>query len=259
MSTTKRPTHRKERFLTCLRVEERFYGGLTDGIFKVNQWRKDLGRNSLGGRSRLTKRSSSLGISQSMTVHVGGLARSFKVLEDQAPPFCKLPGSKILKLACAHPLLSAGSPLPALKAESTPGFLSGEALSGDGQGHPGSGTACPGGPLEFCAQTPGAWLSALPGQLRNVSTAGAWRVQPPAQQVQEHLSSAIPTGGPLPQVSRRHKGKEPVLWGLEPRATSSSPQGIKASAIGTSYANHPCPRPHLLRCKSHWLHHTSLR
>lgn len=61
-------------------------------------------------------------------------------------------GGKILKLACAHPLLSVGSPLPAFKADNTPRFLSGEALSGDGQGHPRSGTACPGGPLESCAR-----------------------------------------------------------------------------------------------------------
>lgn len=69
-------------------------------------------------------------------------------------------------------LPSAGSLLPAIKVDNTPRFLSAEALSGDGQGHPRSGTACPGGPLESSvgdlAVSP-AWLTQERAQERSLA------------------------------------------------------------------------------------------
>lgn len=42
------------------------------------------------------------------------------------PPRAGSGGGKILKLACAYPLLSVGSPLPALKADTLSGFFLGK-------------------------------------------------------------------------------------------------------------------------------------
>lgn len=122
------------------------------------------------------------------------------------PPRAGSGGGKILKLACGYPLLSVGSPLPALKADNTLRFLSGEALSGDGQGHPRSGTACPGGPLESCA--------------RDLAVSPAWPTQEPA-----HCWSLAGTATCSAGTERR------VLYYSHGRATApglQAPEGQEA-------------------------------
>lgn len=65
-------------------------------------------------------------------------------------------------------------------------------------------------------------------------------------------------GATPPQVSRPQKVRR-LSSGDSRHPHHPHRQGIKASAIGTRYANHPSLSPYLLRCKLHWLHHTSLR